>query len=374
MRLSDHLMLECGGEADVNGIFTRTCATIREAQRFELSDNVARAAYTLTKSKPTTLLSALPLSRTPYRKIWLEWTGGLMDVKPENRRDEMFAPNPLKQGALIESDASGQRGVMTFCWLHRERPGITARGLYSPANIGPLGVMFNWDEHGDVFADARNDYQRRHAVCNSSTGAILEALLIAKYTRHMSDETAKAWMEQSAFKEWRRFAALASEREAFVKLERHTVPFVSPHARGFLEWCGKGVLRSEELLRRFMNDIVVRSWEADIMGEAPFVETVVAMFNSRNATQHNPVDLSRLNKARAKRGKPALLSYHTTELRLSQAQTRAFRAGLMSREEAGRHTVRGHFKIRKTGVYWWSPFERGDPTRRLQRDEYRVDA
>ena len=40
-----------------------------------------------------------------------------------------------------------------------------------------------------------------------------------------------------------------------------------------------------------------------------------------------------------------------------------FRADLLSREEAGWHSVRGHFKIRKTGVYWWSPFYRVDPTK-----------
>lgn len=100
MRLSDHLMAECGGAVDVGGIFTKTCAAIREAERFELSDDVAKACYNLTKSKPTTLLGALPLSRAPYRKLWLEWKGGLTSgmVKPENKRDPAWAPDPLKAG------------------------------------------------------------------------------------------------------------------------------------------------------------------------------------------------------------------------------------------------------------------------------------
>jgi hypothetical protein len=68
------------------------------------------------------------------------------------------------------------------------------------------------------------------------------------------------------------------------------------------------------------------------------------------------------------------MPYQTTHLRLSQAQTRAFRAGLLTREEAGRHSVRGHFKIRRTGVYWWSPFFRGDPTKLVQRQEYKVES
>jgi hypothetical protein len=94
--------------------------------------------------------------------------------------------------------------------------------------------------------------------------------------------------------------------------------------------------------------------------------------NSRNAIEHRDVDLSGLNKARIKRGRPAFVPYQTTHLRLSQAQTRAFRAGLLTREQAGWHSVRGHFKVRKTGVYWWSPFGRGDPAKLVQRQEYSV--
>ena len=32
----------------------------------------------------------------------------------------------------------------------------------------------------------------------------------------------------------------------------------------------------------------------------------------------------------------------------------------------------GHFKIRKHGVYWWSPFLRGDPRRPMRRERYEV--
>lgn len=45
----------------------------------------------------------------------------------------------------------------------------------------------------------------------------------------------------------------------------------------------------------------------------------------------------------------------------------------ISREAARQHLVRGHFKIRRTGVYWWSPFLRGDGTRgTVKRVEYEV--
>lgn len=157
MRLSDHILAECGGIDDIGGIFTSMSGAIREAERFELSDDVARAGYLLTKSKPTTLLSALPMSRAPFRKIWLEWRGGLVSdmVRPDNRRDVSFAPEPLKQGCLIETDAIGQRGTMTFAWMHREKPAMFRDSDHSLTNIGPLGTIFNLMEGANVRDDAK---------------------------------------------------------------------------------------------------------------------------------------------------------------------------------------------------------------------------
>jgi hypothetical protein len=372
------MMLEIGGAADIGGIFTKTCAAIREAERFELSDDVGKAAYNLTKSKPTTLLTALPLSRAPYRKMWLEWRGGLTSdmIKPENKRDQNFAPDPLKQGVLIETDKSGQRGIMTFCWLHRENEMKRhSHDWYTPANVAPLGTLFNWDEDGNVYDDAMEDFKRRCPIGRAmlTDPAVLELILLKKYTKGMSDAAIKEWMEQSVFKGWQKFAGIESERKALLQLGRHAMPFVSPHARGFFDWCAEAAMQSEQMLHNFLNIVVATSWEQDILGEAPFAETVIAMMNSRNAIETRPVDLSALNKARIKRKRPAFLHYRTTHLRLSQAQTRAFRAGLLSKEDAGRHRVRGHFKIRKTGVYWWSPFFRGDPARPIHRQEYAVN-
>jgi hypothetical protein len=122
----------------------------------------------------------------------------------------------------------------------------------------------------------------------------------------------------------------------------------------------------------FLTDILT-NWKHDIEGEPPFAETIIGLMNSRNAVEHRPVDLTALNKQRTKRGRPTFLPYRTTHLRLTQAQTRALRDGVMSRQEAGQHTVRGHFKVRKHGIYWWTPFYRGDPTRPLHRQEYEVD-
>src|SRR6185295_2908196 len=107
---------------------------------------------------------------------------------------------------------------------------------------------------------------------------------------------------------------------------------------------------------------------------------MLAMLNSRNCVEREPVDLSRLNKARGKRGKQPLMSYTKTKLVLSRARARAADAQGISREAARQHLVRGHFKIRPPGkkgggggVFWWAPVLRGDVVKgEVERVEYEV--
>ena len=373
MRLSDHIDAMRGAKEDIGGIFTKTADALRDAERFELTDDVARASYNLTRLKPSSLLSAMPLCRAPYRKIWMEWRGGITsDMIPQaNKRDPILAPNPIKQGCLIETDETGQCGTMLFAWVHKERP----EANFSPVNISPLGSLFNWSEGGNVYNDAVVELRRRYPTEKelATPAGVIDTMLTMRYAHELTDERAKAWMEKSPFHDWHRFAGNVSERKALQALGRHHMPFVVPQCLGFLDWCAKAALSSGDLLDSFLKNIVTDSWEKDIEGEPPMAETIIAMMNSRNQPiEHRAVDLAGLNKARAKRGRALFLPYRTTHLRLSQAQGRAFRAGLLSREDAGLHSVRGHFKVRKTGIYWWSPFYRGDPTRPLHRQEYEV--
>jgi hypothetical protein len=56
---------------------------------------------------------------------------------------------------------------------------------------------------------------------------------------------------------------------------------------------------------------------------------------------------------------------------MSRSQARIAAARGIDREAARAHLVRGHFKIRRTGVFWWSSFLRGDAGKgELKRQEY----
>ena len=57
--------------------------------------------------------------------------------------------------------------------------------------------------------------------------------------------------------------------------------------------------------------------------------------------------------------KPSSILTALHMLKLSAARCRAAAAAGMTEQEMRMHWCRGHFKIRKTGVFWWSPHVRG---------------
>lgn len=73
-------------------------------------------------------------------------------------------------------------------------------------------------------------------------------------------------------------------------------------------------------------------------------------------------NIERLNKQRVKSGKPRLVTARPIQWNLSREERRAVRAGVpfdrTARSAALGHMVRGHMKVRKSGVFWWSPHYR----------------
>lgn len=89
----------------------------------------------------------------------------------------------------------------------------------------------------------------------------------------------------------------------------------------------------------------------------------LATLNSRNLIEAESSDLERLNRRREKSNKPPLFEYKT--LRIKRDIRRMMREAKAADIEEGigvrAHWRRGHFKVRKTGVFWWSPHMAGKP-------------
>jgi hypothetical protein len=350
MRLADQILAARGTMFDIGGFATRMSRFIQEAQRFEIADDVARAAGQLVYSRPSTLAAALPLCRLPYDTTWIECRGGLGRVS--KREDN--APIPARQGMLIESPPipgmRGQVGFMTEAWVHAHYDNLPAA-----VNFTPVAIYFDWRPDGDVRDVIRTVHRLIIEQCQRGTTRELAALYIeGMEKRWLNISTPEAVSHFfTGFDAWKGFANDPKEVEAIRRMDHHMMAGVSPHGVDFVGWVLSKASRAE--IRSLMS-----AWEADIQGEGTWVECFLAMLNSRNpVVEHEPVDMTKLNRARRRSGKPEFLTYSTTRLTLSRSQGRIADAHGITREAARAHLVRGHFKIRRTGVYWWSPFLRG---------------
>jgi hypothetical protein len=333
--LADEILAAANSTADrmYVGAISALGIAIRQAKRFDLTPGIVVTAHTVSTSSHAAQLRALPLCRLPFEFTWLEWPGA--DPVYDAFRVPNSAPTPHRMGVLIHADETRQKGSMTFAWSHRQ-DGI---------NACPLACFFDWRPNApDVDDVSRNFFRqsgrseddlRRQIVAES------QGLPQAKGSSEadlVDDRSRFGFNISPAFKFW---AEALMQRQG-------SLP--GPSSR---EW---------------------DMWTSDIRGEPGIVRSILLLLNSKNLThaEESPAP-ERLNRQRAKAGKLPLLGHTKIRIKLSRAlQQRAGQGG--QREVSRLHAVRGHFKIRASGVYWWSDFMRGDPARGDVRGTYKIDA
>jgi hypothetical protein len=357
------MLVAAGGLADIGGFAKNMEPWIKRAQRFEVTDEVARAAGDLIYSKPSSLAAALPLCRLPYETMWIEYRGGLGAATTGNR-DFDNAPTPWKQGVLIEAMPGGQTGFMTIAWMHS----YDDETIEHAVNISPVSIYFDWREEGDV----REIIRMAHgailkSIKNPHLRDLVDLYRVSLETKwHGRADTTAIQATFTGRRSWgENFSDNARETEAMRTLERHMLPGISPHGVGII-----GFVLSHGKTQEIRNFML--KWEADVQGEGGWVQCFLAMLNTKNpCVEHEAIDLSRLNKSRRKNGRHEFLPYSRTRLALSRSQTRIAAARGIDRQTARMHLVRGHFKLRGGNLYWWSPFMRGDASKgELKREEY----
>jgi hypothetical protein len=121
----------------------------------------------------------------------------------------------------------------------------------------------------------------------------------------------------------------------------------------------------------------------DIGNSLAAFSTTCALMCCKNIVQAKETPHSDLQKARRKRGRLPLVSYHVLKVRSISARNTSPRA---SRGNAGEplavHWVRGHFKHytesapllgRAVGTFWWSPHLAGRDASRVVHKDYEVE-
>jgi hypothetical protein len=134
--------------------------------------------------------------------------------------------------------------------------------------------------------------------------------------------------------------------------------------------------RLREAMRISRPDIYDRLAEyaiEDWGGEVRFMVAVLGLMNTRNVVATESVDNRQHNVKRIKRGKLPLFSHKLLKVRGRIAEPRAGESIGQGHRELRLHFVQGHFKHRKTGLFYWSWHARGDKKVGFVEKDYEVD-
>lgn len=344
MILADDIIDAAAGPNDFHGMLGSLARALVRCERFVLSDDVAVAGYDLATARPSSVLLAMERCRAPYPSTWIEWNGHVSTkmgwgLTPKGHEDEAFSRYvPTRLGCLVESDAQGQRGEMTFAWKVAE------------LGVCMSGVSLQFDFAGQV--------ERRFE--EGAARAFVRGVVSKE--RAMTDADVSAFIKNVSC--WRAAANDPVQLDAARELAGYSMPWMSSHADRFFQHME---LTNPDALRP-----IVKAWMGDIQGECAAMSAFLLLMNAPNAlTSEQGPNVDKLNRARAKRGRPQLLSHRVTRLRVSAARMRDAKASGMTAAQMRAHLVRGHFKVRQTGVFWWTPFVRGTHGT-VERSRYEV--
>lgn len=310
-------------------VYEDIASTLKECPRFVLDRNATLMIHNVSISSPYSMLSAFDICRLPYPKMWIEFD--------YSHRDEWLKALAAGGYAVAKHDEASPPSRLGFLIEAQDDEGrvIEVLPLWSHPLSEPVGLNYC---HLALRIDMRPDFVPTE-----------EEL---KRARQMSIRDEKSNWERTP-----------RDTEAMIELSTRT-DAVEP-ARMKHIWDrmrGTPTERKIEELARF-----------DLRAEWSVSIALLVVLNSRNLIDYGEeTDMTKLNKARTKRGKPPLLSHREIVLDLSKVQKRRISGdGMGDRAASQAHLVRGHIKVRKTGAFWWSSHVRGEGAE-IRKPTYRV--
>jgi hypothetical protein len=316
--------------------FHYVAGKIKSAQRFLVSEDVRGAIAALLCSKPTTLIEASRFAKLPFDRCWFEW-------------DAPAVPN-----------------------LHPGQVTVRRCGALME-NYGPHGftVWTAWEyDHDSFCARAISDYPDMAEIVeklppynmSSLVGAYDLSSMVAPPIMLSDRAGPERWFQTTPLTSESLNSLRDDERNGIRHVLKNPTEFAALQALAGrvcfrVHWETHG---ERKISAQWLDSGDTSSVLHDVQDEMGHLLATLVLMNSKNCIQVAPtVPDEKLNKARRKRGKVELLPYSTVSIELTQSQQRAVDSGRISREEARRHLVRGHFKVRATGVFWWGQFMRG---------------
>jgi hypothetical protein len=239
-RLYDELLAARGTWMDeaMNGALTTFGSYLEQAQCFMLSDEISVICSEICRTKPSSILSALDLTRAPYPYTWIEWgPASRLYSRPNDK------PIPRKLGCLLMTGDKGAKGYFVLTWVHGQHD-IT---------LNPFGLIFDWDR----------------TSTEPVIGQYGRYVGIANIDRVVADKRA-AVMDRLPLADgrWARFHNDPVERKAVMELELRA--YLIP-----LEFCLEFISRTNMV----PGTPQFESYANDLNGELPFIESFLLLLN-----------------------------------------------------------------------------------------------
>jgi hypothetical protein len=276
-----------------------SCAT-----RYVLSDELASLCTALAYSKGASTLSCADLLHVPAERVWVEWSEAPWqnELARYGFKRSVDSPSSGRRGVFIQSTPQGRRGLMKTFWVNGESE------LHVLSSSMEAYFDFDAGEGEDPQVFGR---QQGPSICVSDY-AVGDADLLRRCFRFRFERSWQDYYDK---------AQLTS-------------------------------VQATALARHALGTIAI---------DIPVLLAFFLLLATRPGLPRRPLMLERLNKARARSGKAALLEQIEVFAPLLPEYKSGDSGGVAaSRRSCRLHHVRGHLVRRGSKLFWRVPHLRGN--------------
>lgn len=299
---------------------------LSKAEKFVLDPQASVMAAGVALSRPSSVLAALPFARLPFDPLWLEFANADARSAMASMGSPLLQPNDAgitieRSGFLISAD----EGYLRIEYVHTDRMGSGIRAT----DLAPVRARFSMKGISDLSRELLKQVAPvEEKAPKIATGKVQEHLKLI----HTSADEAAANMELRA-----RF--VTSQHPDLARVRRNIVAMKGEAAVQAME-----ANQANEMYSLFSLQML----------------PALILLNCRNAVTPERVPApEKLNRQRVKKGRPPIPEHVLVKIHLSPERRLAREGTGKGRSPARGGLVIGHFKVRKSGVWWWSPHWRG---------------
>lgn len=309
---------------------TALARRVKETEKFILDPQAVKMAAGVSLSKPSSVLSSLKYTKLLFDAMWVEFANADVRIAME----EFGSPNVQVPMGRVVIERSGfllrmkEPDIISMEYVHKDR---TSDGKTIVDSAPVIGSFYLGGENVLSEEERRSLYKGfvDEGVVSSISGRLASHLDLIT-----SDPVeASAYYELVSRFKWQRNPHLSKFREGLIGSHKSEIAIEQ------LETAQAG-----EMSRLFMLQVL----------------PALILLNCRNAVDiHHVPAPEKLNKQRAKKGRAPLMDHSLVKVHLSNTRKKVYESHGHSAHVARGGLVTGHFKVRKSGIYWWSPHWRG---------------